>query len=509
MPFIVLCISLLSLVLMIFIVDGQGYVPHDDCLRHCAKALSGKSWSEILILRPDYTSDHNLGWHKLLEVYSHLTGADFSGLMSFSIIFIFLSAVFFMPFLMSRPEAWVGALLFMSVMNFGDFYRLFYGRPYVWAIGGTLLLLQMWSSRPRVLEQGEFPSLSFGRDLFLRNWKKMVGSVVIIALMTYIHGSFYLYVIPVGIFLLAGRWKTFVMLIPCLVLGVLIGLLATGEPIEFVRTHLTQIDSVTKHDLAARYLVGELQPHAVLGGLVCPVLILLSIRYLRTRRLGVVLRDPVFLLMLVMGVLAHKNGRFWLDFGAPAYLLWVARELNDVFETQFNARSVRRLLLAGGLSLSFIVVASANIQDRWDNNFEGCERWFPKASDELLQGWFPEDGGIFYNTEMIFFYNTFAANPHADWKYALGYDPNIMSAENLSVFRALQKYRKFDSLQPWVDKMTLRDRLVLHTGKKPEIKELDWKECFPGLWFGRLKAEPTNAVAAFPFQIEEAFSESL
>jgi len=32
---------------------GEGYWPRDDALHHAAKAVSGKDWSEILVLRAD------------------------------------------------------------------------------------------------------------------------------------------------------------------------------------------------------------------------------------------------------------------------------------------------------------------------------------------------------------------------------------------------------------------------------------------------------------------------
>ena len=57
-------------VLMILIIPlkviGYGYLPGDDGLRHAAKAVTGKSWPEILVLGPAYHFDPNWGWHWLL-----------------------------------------------------------------------------------------------------------------------------------------------------------------------------------------------------------------------------------------------------------------------------------------------------------------------------------------------------------------------------------------------------------------------------------------------------------
>ncbi|MFO7821544.1 MAG: hypothetical protein R6V56_05765, partial [Lentisphaeria bacterium] len=47
---VILCVTMM--VLIPFKIISYGYLPSDDALRHCAKAVSGKSWSEILVLNP-------------------------------------------------------------------------------------------------------------------------------------------------------------------------------------------------------------------------------------------------------------------------------------------------------------------------------------------------------------------------------------------------------------------------------------------------------------------------
>ena len=53
-----------------------GYLPYDDALRHAAKAVSGRPWSEILLLRPGFDLDSNPGWHAFL---ARCTGYSASG----------------------------------------------------------------------------------------------------------------------------------------------------------------------------------------------------------------------------------------------------------------------------------------------------------------------------------------------------------------------------------------------------------------------------------------------
>ena len=48
-------------------IISLGYLPADDALRHAAKAVSGKPWTEILVVGPAFQIDHNFGWHFLLR----------------------------------------------------------------------------------------------------------------------------------------------------------------------------------------------------------------------------------------------------------------------------------------------------------------------------------------------------------------------------------------------------------------------------------------------------------
>src|SRR5208282_6205431 len=73
-------------------IIGYGYLPGDDALRHAAKAVSGKSWSEILVLNPVYVIDHEFGWNLLLEKIHVLTNWDAEKLVLFSVVALFLLA---------------------------------------------------------------------------------------------------------------------------------------------------------------------------------------------------------------------------------------------------------------------------------------------------------------------------------------------------------------------------------------------------------------------------------
>lgn len=479
-PHIILILCLFTLLAFIFTVNSYGFVPFDDCLRHSAKAVSGKPWNQILVVRPEY-HDHNAGWHSMLEWVHHHFQADVPQLIGFSVIFLFLCASMPMLLRMKRPEAWMAGLLFFGTIYFGNFSRLFYGRPYIFALGGTILLLDLWTGT----NAKEKPQPAQVAGL-------IITTTLLFTLMTYIHGSFYLYIIPVGTFLLAGQWRKFLWLLPCLGAGAFLGMLLTGDLAGFWHSQLLHLNMIARHKIETRYLASELWPHPGFSGYIVPITLFLVLRYLRKQTIAPLWKDPVFILLVTMGILGFRVARFWLDFGIPAVMLWVARELQSIFEQYTGENSLRRLALAGGVCASFFLMLSANIGDRWDNNYEGCGRPFPKADDPKLQGWFPDNGGIIYNNNMTFFYNTFAANPHANWRYVLGFEPNIMPDDDLKIYRTIQKENNWDALQPWVDKMRPEDRMVIY-GNKPETDELEWLEAFPGVWFGRIataKATP-------------------
>ena len=73
-----------------FCILRYGYLPPDDALRHAAKAVSGKSWGEILVLRPEITLDHNPGWNWFLTELHRMTGWGPTELVQFSVVTMFL-----------------------------------------------------------------------------------------------------------------------------------------------------------------------------------------------------------------------------------------------------------------------------------------------------------------------------------------------------------------------------------------------------------------------------------
>src|SRR5208282_1688937 len=89
-PLAVWAIVVLVILAIPLKIIGYGYLPGDDALRHAAKAVSGKSWSEILVLNPVYVIDHEFGWNLLLEKIHLWTNWDAERLVLFSVVSLFI-----------------------------------------------------------------------------------------------------------------------------------------------------------------------------------------------------------------------------------------------------------------------------------------------------------------------------------------------------------------------------------------------------------------------------------
>ena len=116
------------------------------------------------------------------------------------------------------------------------------------------------------------------------------------------------------------------------------------------------------------------------------------------------------------------------------------------------------------LLLVFLVAAVAgilwlsttnDISSRWS---ETRPKSFISLENAKQAPWLPSPGGILYSDDMSMFYQVFFKNPNAEWCYVLGFEPALMTPENLAIFRNIQEnYRAFTSFRPWVRKMTPKE----------------------------------------------------
>jgi hypothetical protein len=444
-----------------------GYLPGDDALRHAAKAMSGKPWSEILLLRPEITIDHNPGWHWLLGSLHRLAGWDARQLVVFSVIAMFVVfAVSPLPWL-KRTEAWLVSitLILLVFPYYAD--RLMLGRPLLLTTAVTLVVLSLWT---RAENRGAVQA--------------MLVTTILFAISTWIHGSWYLLLLLPAAFLLARRWREAVLLGICWAAGSILGAVLTGHPWTFLK----QSASIPflAFGVNAQSLVTEFEPFSGSYPALIVVAAVLAARKFAGLPFTAILRDPVLWLAIVGWALGFRVVRFWLDWSIPPLALWFGRQFQELLDVWAPKMPWVRVAVASLAALILFAVVANDQNGRWSNygKFECLDAKRPE-----LAGWLPDPGGVLYSVDQTIFYETFFCNPHGDWRYALGFEPSFMRTEDLAVYQELcSTLNALRACAPWVKRMTLADRLVLRSGPdiRPAIPELEWHYAANRTWVGRL-----------------------
>lgn len=464
---ILLWFSFLTLLIIPFRVTMYHYTPLDDANRHVAKAVSGRAWPEILVMRDDYVSqDHNEGWHTLLA-WLHQAGADKEALLLISVIGLFLVLVLSgLVIFRHEPLAWIAAL--MVIMLFASPTRFMSGRPYLIAATCFLLLLHIWNK----------PSQGYYRAFFCTS--------LLVALSGWLHGGWYLFfLLPVGL-VLSGRLHDAMRATASWLVGALLAGLMTGHPYQYLVLQIKQSLASTGSAPVTRLLVSEFQP-AISGlPLIFVALVVIAIHLFKAPTAWY-LKSPAFWLTITGWVLGNYNGRFWIDWGVMACAFWMASVFARLLEHFDQNQSMPTKYLQGfTLCLALFINVTVDAGSRWSNS----DFVDPLSMDDPAhKEWLPDPGGILYSESMITYYRTFYENPHGPWRYMLGHEPALMPQEDLDTFREIQFYSyTLDHLyKPWVEKMTQADRLVLTRSKsnEPEIQDLEWSYVAFDTWVGR------------------------
>jgi hypothetical protein len=473
-PFAVLLLMLSAMLLAPLLAIGKGYRPMDDALRHCGKALSGRPWTEILVLGPAYTLDHHQGWHVLLEAL-HGVGFTAPGLLTVSVVGLFLVALALPLFLLPRAEYWLVALAVLLFVWPDASARFLLGRPYLIQTAVTLLICLRW-------EDFERPRLPWGLAwtlLLLTAWSAWCRS------------TWYLYPLPPLFLWLAGRRRSGWLTLGICMAGVLIGACLTGHPWGYFRESTQHLLDATQRGVPSWLLVTEFQPRA--PGLQGIILVggLLLWRGVKGLPLRAAVVDPSFFLLLGSALLGFHSVRFALDFGMPALLAWMTRQIEVLAGSAPALRDERgwpRLGLALGAALVFGASATADLGARYSSGI-GVKTLCAETDGE----WLPGAGGILYSTSMRIFFDTFYENPKAPWRYVLGFEPGMMTAANREVYEGIaQSDNDARFYRPWVLAMRPEDRLILEAGKEsPSVPGLEWHNVRGGLWSGRLTTAPS------------------
>ncbi|MFO1499058.1 MAG: hypothetical protein U1G07_11810 [Verrucomicrobiota bacterium] len=468
-PLAVWLLTLATLICVPFKVISYGYLPQDDALRHAAKAVSQREWSDILVVRDELKMDHNPGWHWLLARVHQTLQADTDTLVVMAVIGLFAAALILPIFAMERPEAWAGALLVCTVACPAIPYRVLLGRPLAVSIAVTLAVLALWTRRGRTQ-----PSL-----------KLMLFTTVLLALSAWIHGSWYLFALVVAAFFLSGRTQAALALAGCWMLGSFLGASLTGHPFAFLANAVRIGRSCFNDAPLQRMLVSEFLPSGGSVFTVMTVAAMLMWRRMSGHWTPESLRHPAFILVVLGWLLGLRVIRFEADWAAPALLLWIAFELQDHCKRHLPLDSMRRVVIGAGLCAALFFAATADENSRWSR---ALDTEYLSAADPEMAPWLPEKGGIVYSADMTIFYQTFFRNPHGQWRYILGFEPTFMPADDLRIYRNIQRnFGAYEAFQPWVHKMRPEDRLILRSASSaaPNIPQLEWHYTARELWVGR------------------------
>ena len=463
-------------------IISYGYLPADDALRHAAKAVNGKPWPDILVLGPAFKIDTNYGWHLLLrQIFLRNKcdppdeARDTEKLVLFSVVALFALVNWSVLPWLKRPEAWLIALT-AAALTTDVPLRFLIGRPFILTIAGLLTILFAWQAH------GSAPP----------KWWTVLWLAPLIAICSFVHGVWYLWMLLVAAFFLAGQFRWGLMLIAGWVAGAFLGASLTGHPFESICQALVMAHRAFGMHVTQRTLVTEFQSSSgdvlaliLLGGL----LILRQLAGLKARPLT---SNPAFWLACLAWALSFKAVRFTEDWGWPALMVLIACDLQLLLQARFAADSFKRLALTGGLAAIAFLVITNDYNGRWTYNL--TQQYLTQDNPDL-NGWMPEKGGILYSSDMTIFYQTFFKNPNADWRYILGFEPALMPDEDFQVFHKIMwNYGDAKAYEPWVKKMRPQDRLVIRGGRGslPSSSQLEWEYGVSGIWIGRLPRLPQS-----------------
>lgn len=467
-PLICWGLAIITFLLIPLKIISYGFLPPGDARRHYAKAFTDKPYSEIIVMRPEYKVDHSPGWEWLLRVLHRQGGMGMEGLINTSIL-ITLTALFLAPLpWMRRPEAWVAALLAEMIAVPDIMRRWVQARPYLITEAVLMAILFSWSK-----PQSGRPS-----------WWKLGLTTAGFALSVWVHGAWYLWVVLVAAFFVSGWWRMALWLTGCWATGTIAGALLTGTPYVFLKQALQIVAVVSREHAPQWLLVGELQPSYGEFSTLVLVAVICFWQRLRDPSAKLFIRAPLVWMMVIGWLLGLKADRFWADWGLPAVIVFLAVQVDEMMNSAWGELSPKRLVLCVVAVGALFLHTTNDLERRYTGSL--TER-FIDATDPELRGWLPESQGILYASQMEIFYNTFFKNPLGDWRYINGMEPALMPEEDLKILRRIQwNEGAFEAFQPWADKMSLADRLVISCPKQPPLPKLEWHEATAGIWIGRL-----------------------
>src|ERR1039457_7233633 len=292
-------------------INGYGFLPGDDALRHAAKTISGKSWQQILVMRDDFQIDPSPGWQAILQWIHSWQNGSAETLVVFSVVALMLLVMLSALPWCRRPEAWLAALFAAAIFIPACTTRFARGRPYLLTDAVLITILFLWSRLP-----DDRPRRA-----------ALIFTPLLVAASAWIHGSWYLLCLPGAATLLAGCWRSAFWYGGWWVVGSFLGCAFTGHPIDFLFQSVRHMFGVFGNFAVIHQLEPEMYPSDGETSAVLAVVVLILCRKIFSARNPRALLNPVFAMMVLGWLLGLKMRRFWWDFGTPAFMVWVAMEL--------------------------------------------------------------------------------------------------------------------------------------------------------------------------------------
>jgi hypothetical protein len=475
-PLLIVAVAVLTFLCIPLRILSYGYLPATDALRHAAKAVSGRDWSEILVLREGFALDHNPGWHAVLRLVYLWTHWEADGLVVFAVVLL-MFGLMVVPLVWQRfPEAWLAALLVGVNASTTLMARLSSGRPYILGMTVLVALLFLWRAA----------------DDAWRRKSVGVATFLLVAAAVWIHGAWYLFALPTAAFFLARKWRAGLVFGVCWLAGSLAGACLTGHPILFLKHAVSIAVTALEPAVATRQQATEFWPSAGDFGVVLAMALGLVWRTSQWGWKADYVMHPAFMLTCLGWLLGFTVGRFWWDWGLPAAVVWLAIQFHEPMAQHFAEKPFLRMGFTGLTAAGLLLSTTSDQMGRWS---ESATIEFVSPATPDISGWLPGKGGVVFASNMDIFFETFFKNPQAPWRYILGYEPTFMPPEDLAIFRNIQRAHATPrSYEPWVAKMRPADRLILRNSSRqpPAIPELEWLNPVKDTWIGRLPVKPPN-----------------
>lgn len=476
-----LIISIVFLIIPMKIIQ-YGWLPSDDARRHVAFSTLDCKWSDILVIDKKFDTDHNAGWHQILRFLHKKLGFTKEGLIRFSVIALYLLINLTGILVSPSPVCWLLAILFFLICDAAVSPRMMLGRPYIFSCAATLIILRLFAL-PNSSEEFGSPK---------KNVYRIISVIILISLSTWIHGSWYLFLLIPFSFLLAGKIKESMVLTACVITGALIGAAMTGNFVGFLSYHFNATFTIYSEKTFNWLLVSENSSGNQYTYFIVFLFAIIALCiYKKKLTFKELTTDPAFLLVLLCWLLSIEIIRFWEDWGRMALLFWLSYRFKSLLVSSDTLKEPRvKYCLFTFIILATFFITTNDGGGRFSKNVFDLPIDF---NEERLAGWAPEPGGIVYSDSMAVFYKHFYEYPTAPWKYILGFESAIMLDEDKKILRKIgYNFRLPDEFIPWINKMTKADRLIT-VGSVGDFPQLESIRGARNYWIYRLKTATETA----------------